>query len=67
MIIVVFLFPLAVLALVLGMSILEDRLDAAVQRGPTRRPRRSLLKRARAVVVARRRTRSLGQPATVDH
>ncbi len=67
MIIVVFLFPLALLALVLGMSILEDRLDAAVRRGETHRPHRSWLRRARAAFAARRRTRSLAQPATVDH
>jgi len=67
MVIVVVLFPLALLALVLGMSVLEDRLDAIVQRGETHRPRRSWLRRALATVGQRRRTRSLPQPATTDH
>lgn len=48
MIIVVLLFPVALLALVLGMSVLEDRLDAAVRRDETGRSRRSRLRRALA-------------------
>ncbi len=40
MILVVVLFPVALLGLVLGMSMLEDGLDAVMQRGDSRDARR---------------------------
>ena len=40
MILVVVLFPVALLALVLGMSMLEDGLDAVMQRADSRDARR---------------------------
>ena len=67
MVIVVVLFPLAVLALVLGMSVLEDGLDAAVKRGQTHRSSRRARRRARSTGGWWRRTRSLAQPATADN
>lgn len=36
MLVIVFLFPLALLALVMGLSVLEDRMDKVVARGPRR-------------------------------
>ncbi len=36
MLVIVFLFPLALLALVMGLSVLEDRMDKVVERGPRR-------------------------------
>ena len=66
MILLVLLFPLALLALVLGMSVLEDRLDAAVRRGETPRRRRRRFSRALAGLAERRRSRSYAQPVAVD-
>jgi hypothetical protein len=63
MILLVLLLPLALLALVLGMSVLEDRLDTAVRPGETPRRRRRRFRRA---LAGRRRSRSHPQPVAAE-